>query len=323
MVTLEATTGNKRADSALRGLIGIYEVAFPGRIHGCYVEGSHADGTGLDTSDLDLELVFKERFASDVECEAANRLGSACADLSCVELDVSVVDEAGLAGGAHPLFKLASVLVYGEDIRDRVPLISIEAWTRNRMHAAYWLMNVVLGRPAPVRRPLMYPDPEDEFRGYVQRMVRLPDGREARSTRDLIRTTGWAATALIALRARQYVARKRDCHQLYRRYIGGEHADLLEDIYIYCRQHWLYLVPDARAEREQLLAICERALAFENDFLNTYHTYALAELRSTEEAARNAACTMLGRLPFDDAEVMEEVRRAAGVGTAASTVDAG
>lgn len=323
MVTLVATTGNERADGALRGVLGIYEVAFPGRIRGGYVEGSFADGTGLDTSDLDLKLVFKERFASDMECEAASHLGSACADLSCVELDVSVVDEAGLAEGAHPLFKLASILVYGEDMRDRVPLISIEAWTRNRMHAAYWLMNVVLGRPVPVRRPLRYPDPDDEFRGYVQRMVRLPDGHEAPSTRDLIRTTGWAATALIALRARQYVARKRDCHQMYQRYIGGEHADLLEDIYIYCRQHWRYLIPDTRADREQLRAICERALAFENDFLNTYHTYALAELRSTDETARNAVCAMLGRLPFDDAEVIEEVRRAGGMGAAASTVDAG
>ena len=311
------------ADSGLRGLIGIYEVAFPGRIHGCYVEGSHADGTGLDTSDLDLTLIFKERFSTDKEREAAERLAGACAELSGVELDASVVDEAGLAEGAHPLFKLASKLVYGEDIRGRIPLISIEAWTRNRMHAAYWLMNVVLGRPTPVRRPLRYPDADDEFRGYARRMVRLPDGREAPSTRDLIRTTGWAATALVALRAREYVVRKRDCYQMYRRYIGGEYADLLEDIYNYCRQRWHYLVPDTRAERKRLRAICERTCAFENDFLDMYRAYVLAELRSTDEAARGAACAMLVRLPFEDAEVIEEVRHAGGMGTATSVAGAG
>ncbi len=125
----------------------------------------------------------------------------------------------------------------------QLPLLPIEEWTRERMHAAYWLLVTVFNRPRGVTLPLGYPDAADEFFGYARRTLRLPTGVEVPSTRDLIRVTGWIATALLALQAHVYVARKKECHDSYSHYIGGPWATLLHDIYHRLRTQWGYLIP--------------------------------------------------------------------------------
>jgi hypothetical protein len=167
-----------------------------------------------------------------------------------------------------------------------------------------------------VRLPLAYPDPAGAFYGYDSRTVRLPDGAEARSTRNLIRVTGWAATALLAHQAGRYVARKRDCHATYRAAIGDEWSDLLADIYTRCRAEWNYLIPDDAADRRRLRAICERTLAFENQFLAIYRRYLLTELRGADDGHARQALWLLGQIPYDDDEVRAVVRARAEAGDA-------
>lgn len=172
-------------------------------------------------------LIFKDRFTDEDEAGAARQLGAYCASLSAFELDLEIIDEQRAARNAFPTLKLASVLLYGEDIRDQLALPPIGAWTRDRMHAAYWLIVQVFNRPPLVRDLLGYPQPDAAFFGYDQRTMRLPDGAQVRCTRDLVRVTGWAATALIALQTGTYVVRKRDCHLRYHELIGDEWSDLL------------------------------------------------------------------------------------------------
>ncbi len=215
-----------------------------------------------------------------------------------------MADEASLSGGASPQFKLGSALVYGEDIRERIPLVPMEVWTHDRMHAAYWLMISIFNRPKVVHLPLGFPDPNDAWLGYANRKARLPDGTEVPSTRNLIRSTGWAATALLALYARRYIVSKRECHTIYRAVINDEWAALFEDIYYYCREQWQYLLPQTDEDRQRLRAICERTLAFENYFLGVYKTYLLAQLGSADEGAISHAFWVLSQIVFDDAEVL-------------------
>lgn len=285
-------------------------MAFPGRVRTCYVDGSYADGSGVATSDVDLTLVFSGAFRDDEERQRAEALCEYCTLLSSVELDARVADEEGLRRGVSPSLKLAATLVYGEDMRDGVPLVSIEQWTRDRMHSSYWRVAHLFGRPLPLRYPVDYPDPNAEFYGYDRRTVRLAGGREAPSTRDLIRLVGWAATALIARKAGRYVARKRDCHVLYRELIGGEHAGLLDDLYALCRGRWQYLIPDDPAERRGLRDICARTLAFENDFLLEYRAFLLGELRGADAEGRRMALEALERAPLADEEVAAAARAA-------------
>ncbi len=233
--------------------------------------------------------------------------------LACYTACIEVNDEATLLrDGAHPSFVLGARLAYsadGDDIRPRVPLPPLTTWTRDRMCTSYWRLIKLFGRPEVVRYPLSYPDADDEFYGYLRRPLRLPDGREVACTRDLIRATGWAATALLAWRAGVYVGSKRDCHILYRQHIGGEWADLLTDIYELCARRWRYLIPDAPEERQQLRAICAVTLGFENDFLLACREYMLAELRSGEPERTSAARHALALLPFADDEITATLAR--------------
>ncbi|HKV85494.1 MAG TPA: hypothetical protein VJN88_13120 [Ktedonobacterales bacterium] len=302
---------SQAARDALRAVIAAYTAAFPGQARAVYVDGSHADRTDLATSDLDLTIIIKDAWQDERERAKAEGLTADLAAHAAVELDVGVVDEATMRDqGAHPTLKLASALVWGEDIRDRFAIMPIARWTRDRMHAAYWLTTRLYDRPIPVRLPLAYPDPDDEFFGYTRRLVRLPDGREVPCARDLIRSTGWAATALLAWRRGVYVARKRDCHALYREHIGDEWSDLLANIYDDCRTRWRYLIPPDDAERTQLRAICARTLAFENHFFAGYRRFLLDELRGADATGRAEAVKVQSILPLNDAEVAEALAAA-------------
>lgn len=304
-------TGTSRVDDILREVIGRFETSFPGRLRACYAEGSYADGSAVTTSDVDVTIVFRDTFRGAAEREAVEHLCASCAETSEIELDIGVIDEAQLRAGVFPSLRHVGLLIYGEDVREAMRVLPMEEWTRNRMHAAYWLITHLFGRDGAGHLPLDYPDRSASFFGYDSRRVRLPNGTETPSTRDLIRATGWAATALIALEAGAYVARKRDCHTTYQRLIGDEFADLLRDIYDNCRIRWQYLVPEAASERERLRALCTQTLSFENAFLARYKRYLLNELECTKADACDAALEMQRRTPFHDTDIRAAVVRAA------------
>ncbi len=310
-IRLVSTTGDAGVDTLLRQIVARFEVAFPGRVRGYYVLGSYGDASNVLTSDLDLDIIFKEVFAGKRERAQAYDL---CADLQArtdIELDLDAGDEETLRGGLSPNLKLASQCIYGDDIREQFPLIPLVTWTRDRMHSSYYRLGSLFGRTAPVRVPLTYPDPAGEFFGYDRRPMRLADGSLEPGARDLIRATGWAATALLAWRAGRYVARKSDCHRLYQALIGDEWAPLLRAIYEDCRQRWHYRIPTDPGDRALLRQLCARTLDFENAFLANYKTYLLGELRGADTEGRRFARETLARMPFDDTEVMRATEESA------------
>ncbi|GLV60900.1 hypothetical protein KDH_77190 [Dictyobacter sp. S3.2.2.5] len=293
-----------RIDAVVRKVIRLYETTFPDRIAACYVEGSYADQTWLPTSDLDLLIVFRGRFADDAARQAAKQTWAGN-EAGTHEVDISVIDEHSLREeGVYPSAKLGGRLLYGEDVLSLYPIVPIEEWARERMNAAYWLTINVYQRPIPVRLPLPFPDPADEFYGYTNRTVTLADGREVPCTRNLVRTTGWAATALLAFQAGQYVGRKRAGLRLYREHIGDEWTPLLAEIATFCRDRWQYLIPEALEERARLRSICQRALGFEQHFLTCYKPCLLNQLRSTNPAHVRFASWVQQQVPLDDPEVI-------------------
>lgn len=302
--------GEQLGQEAAQAVIAAFERAFPGRLRACYMLGSYADVSAIATSDLDLTLIFSATFESPDECAAAQRLANVCAEQAPVELDIEVEDEAALSHGAGPSLKMASIHIYGEDIRDQLPLIPLEEWTRNRMHTSWWRIARLFTRPAVITPPLEYPEPDQPFLGYTRRLITLPDGRMVHSTRDLIRLTGWAATALLALQCGVYVTRKRDAHTLYHERIGEPWDTLIADIYNLCRTDWSYLIPDNLEDRVRLHELCERTLLFERHFLTRYNPYLIAELQSGGERALEA-CEVMRRAPLSDMATLRELRRLA------------
>ena len=251
-ITLINSTHNKSIDAALCQIIALLNTRFPDRIHSYYIEGSYADDSGITTSDIDLLIVFKENFENEQESIEAETFALHCAVPYSVELDVAFSDEQGLSRGVSPNFKMGSILLYGQDIRSHVPLISLSEWTRDRMHSSCWRTTHLFNRKPVIAYPLDYPDPSAEFYGYDARKLRLPDGQEVNCTRDLIRLVGWSATALIVFKAGRYVARKSDCHKIYQECFQDEWGQFLQDIYEQCRGRWNYLIPKDGEERKML-----------------------------------------------------------------------
>lgn len=306
-IMLTKSTGYEQADLMLQKIVERFESTFPARMVGYYVEGSYADQTAVETSDLDLTVVFDERLSHKDEAIAEKLLADLEAN-SALELDISLIDEVTLRQRGDTSFKLGTRLVFGQDIRGSIPLMPLSDWARNRMHAAYWLMINVFERPHPVRAPLGFPREDDPFYGYANRPFQLADGREILTTRNLVRITGWIATARIAHEAQAYVVRKRNCYSTYEHLIGDEWTDLLAQIEQRCRTDWRYRIPESGKERDDLRMILTRTLAYENHFLGVYRCYLLSELGSNHTGAQLIALNFLNQIPFDDPTVMKAVR---------------
>lgn len=304
---LRVGLGDARMNEVLLAIVAELDAALGSEVVGYYVEGSQADGTAAAGSDVDLTLVVAERAPDDL-AELARGIARRAGEPRGVEVDLDVFRIEEMGAGLPPQLKLGGLHVYGDDVRDRFPLVPIDAWTRDRMHTSYWRVASLFGRPKVVRTPLDYPEPAGELFGYDGRRIRLADGREVPGTRDLVRHTGWMATALVALRAGRHVARKRDVPAAYREAIGDAWTDWLEELHLTCRQRWRYRIPKAPKESAQLCGLCARALGFERNFLAIYRAYLLRELRSPDVEAQLAALRPLAYAPWLDGEVERAVR---------------
>ncbi len=134
----QGTLGHPQVDSVVQEVIQVYEQHFPGQIAAYYVEGSYADQTSLPTSDIDLVIVFRSRFADADARHVAEQIWTSN-QVSTQEVDITVVDEDSLREGVRPNVKLGGRLIAGQDVCSLYPLLPIEEWARERMHAAYWL----------------------------------------------------------------------------------------------------------------------------------------------------------------------------------------
>lgn len=301
-VTLPTPLGNERVDLVLQAVIAIYEAAFPDQILGYYVDGSYADQTSVSGSDIDLTIVLDEGAAHDVP-DRIQQIASRCSALAKVEIDVGSSRPVDFAPGLPPQLKFGSVLLLGTDVRDRFPVMPMDAWTRDRMHTSYWRIASLFGRPKIVRRPLDYPDPRGEFYGYDARTIPFGGAQAVPSTRDLVRSVGWAATALVALRAGRYVTRKRDSHLAYRDVVGDGWTEWLDELMNACRQRWQYRVPETSADRQSLRRLCARTLAFERHYLVIYRRYLIGELRSADVERQLAALRPVTYAPWFDTAI--------------------
>lgn len=303
-IKLTNPVGNKQIDQILQGVIGVFERVFPNRIRGYYVIGSYANQTAVSTSDIDLCPLFKDAFLNDAECEKAWQVGWLCGDfISPVQVQAEPNDEKTLFNTPDTTaMKLASLLIYGEDIRPKLSLPSPEDYTRDAMLQPIWF-HYRIRKPDILTYPLTYPNIDDPYFGYVCRWMTSADGFSGDGTKELIQVTGLAARAIIVQKTKQYITSKKETFTLYREHIHDEWTDLLEDIYYKCRLEWAYKVPEKQKDQDHLRNICERVLAFENHFLDHYKIYVQQELEAISSNNRNATprfVRILSRIIFPD-----------------------
>lgn len=298
---LSFSTGAPAVDAILRGVIGLIELQFPGRVRGYYLQGGYADGSAVPASDIDLRVVFQGELGAE-EQERCTRLIDCCRLISPIALDSAPEGEASLLRVGAVRFQHGTRLLYGEDIRPQVPLKPLAAYVRDTLHTAFLLSARVRGNPPVLSMPLDYPDPAGEFYGYDRRRQRGSDGWVGAGTKDLVATATAIASGLVGL-AGHYTTSKTDSVAQYRRQIGGAWADYLDEVMDLCRGRWGYRVPDSPEERVRLRELCRRSLAFEHAFFTRYHAYLAEALTTGDTADAQLAARRLERLRFDDAEV--------------------
>jgi predicted nucleotidyltransferase len=280
-ISLLYTTGHKRIDDIIRGLIGIFEAAFPDRIRACYLAGSYADGSAVPLSDIDIRLVFKGGFQDEEEMVRVRCVRDDCRLLSPIDIDLPPLSEERLMhddNWVHEAIgiKLAGVLLYGEDIRASLHLPGFEVYTRKITAAPIHFLARFHGGP-PLTFPLTYPDSGGAFYGYDEL-----DSSGERSTKMLVHIAGFTASCILALRAGLMVMKKSDWLAAYTKSIGDEWTTFLETLYTKCKLAWGYRIPDGQSDRQILRDLCRQALIFENHYLTIYREYLLAQLRGDD-----------------------------------------
>ena len=284
-VFLEYSVKDKKISRVISTVIQDFENRLPNRILGYYLLGSYTDGLAVEGSDIDIVFLFKDEMTSDDKRSIKTYLAET-PKIDSIELDIVPVDEKFLYHNTRQwdeniLFregvvnlKLASAHVYGRDDRDKISLPVIEDYIRVTMHTPYHFLYRARKSFKKTTFPLQYPDSEDEFYGYVT----LRGGQE--STKQMISIVGWICTALVALRGKEYVGKKSDFVSSYKNHVGGGNVSFVEDLYVLCRNEWNYVVPKNKEERSKLKYLCEKILAFENDFLEVYRKYLEGEVRT-------------------------------------------
>lgn len=300
------STGDHRCDRITQGLIGIFEIAFPGRVLGVYLRGSHASGSSIAGSDLDLYVLFQGQFADRAEFDRARALSDHCAQLSPILLEIIVIGERilQLSEGVSTALdlKLGTRLLYGVDVRPGLPEFEPDSYRRSVVHTPFNSYRfAVQRRDADVLTyPLGPPDPDGAFFGFDQWAMPGPDGVERPSTKLLVATVGWTATAIIALRTGRYVRDKAACADLYRREVADEWTELVVRTHDLCRNRWRYGIPAGDHEREQLGDLCRRAVDFQNHFLLLYRDYQQAEIASGDLDRQRLAERRLAEVSWSD-----------------------
>ncbi|MBZ4421776.1 nucleotidyltransferase domain-containing protein [Myxococcus sp. RHSTA-1-4] len=302
-LSLVGLTEDMHVNAVLYGFIGLCQMVFPGRLRSVYLLGSHATSEAVEDSDIDLVLVFKERF-QEGEKERAERLRHYVGPLARFPLDLSAVEEARLLEQGEVNLKLSSVLLAGEDLRERIPLMPMDRWLRYCMHRPYMFIERARARAEgePLRYPLGYPDPRGELYGYDHREAMDARGQLHRGFKELVTLACRLATVEVASKAGRHTSSKQDAIEAHRQHVNDAWTPLFMDIYE-CRKRWGYRVPEAPADREHLRALCARMLEAENHFLAGYRDYLLAEVRRGELPDRLLAVQRLGDILYPGDEV--------------------
>lgn len=303
MIVLRNSTGNQQVDSILRGLISLYEMVFPEHIRGYYLLGSYMDASAGAISDIDLYIVFKQGFLNLDEEKKADDLREASALLSPIRLDIPLLSEEQLQPEDVRL-KVASRLMYGEDIRDKLPLPTKETYHR---YITQWPLHFFrrIHQREVLHFPLHYPQPDGPFYGYTT--ITIPPWYPPliqQGTKEFVAAACWTATALVALQAGQYVGKKADAIKVYAELIADEWTTFLQDVYIQCDRQWEYRVPDEMSDRVVLERLCRRMIAFENHYLSIYKAYLLQQLQGSERDAILFATKQLQEVIYPDQEVV-------------------
>lgn len=304
MAAVTMTLGDARIDRVLPDFVGALELTFPARLRAMYISGSYASRTSTPASDLDGMVIFRGRLR-DGEREIFASLARSQSRSQGMHLDlVPRGEEEWFATGEHSAKTASRVLVYGEDVSDRVRPAPLWRHVFDLMQGSWFYLGHLRGG-LPLRVPLDYPDPDGEFYGYERNGRKTDEGWTQPGTKALVAGVTLAASTLVGIRAEVAIVRSGDSVTAYKQEIGDAWSPWIEELYQRAKQRWAYQVPSDPADRQVLRALCAHALAFENSYLAVCRDYLQDEREQPDPERRALAVEGLSRIDFQSLEVSE------------------
>lgn len=271
-IVLTTLTNNPIVDTLLRTIIHSFEQTFPNRVRGYYLIGSYAEDTAVPLSDIDLFVLFANDFESSEEEELSRHQSQHCAKMSRIRLDINTFSE-GKLSELHPIprtgLKLGSSLLYGTDIRARVPLPPLSEYRAALIKGTRYFMSL-LRNGAHITSSVNYPDINAPYYGYTKKNI--PEWYPSTTrfgTKELVATSTRIASTIVAHKSQIYVPGKKASVMLFQN-TNNPWAQFVYDIYHRCKLDWKYRVPRAKRDQQYLNHLCQQMLAFENMFLQHY-----------------------------------------------------
>ena len=201
---LSASTGNPQIDALLRGLVGIYQMAFPEGLRCLYVVGSYSDGSAVPGSDLDVGVVFNEPLTEE-HLAQFRHITQSLALISPIRLDCGTVNPKRFTSGIPAGLK-AALVVFGENVFANLPLEPLEQALRRGMSNTFHSLYVLRQRDDRLVYPLNYPDPTGEYYGYDRWGTYLGERTFGPGVRSLVNSVTLMATCLVMMQTGQRVA---------------------------------------------------------------------------------------------------------------------
>lgn len=155
--------------------------------------------------------------------------------------------------------------------------------------------------------PLTYPDPNEQFYGYDRRQLKTADRTIHPGIKDLALIVYGAAYSLTLLKANRYAGtgKKSEIALHYREQIGDRWTPLIEAIDQQCCKQWVYLIPTAPEQQQQLRILCEQTLGFENHFLSKYKAYLITHIQKADSFVQLKYVQQLERLIYYDHNILD------------------
>lgn len=264
---LVAMTGEREVDDSIASIVRAYEDGLPDLALAYYLTGSWADGTAVGLSDIDLSILFATTPADREIRERGIEIWSSLSSPIHLDVVMRAIDTLPSRPSEIVSLKSASRLMYGTDVRDRLPWPSLAAYLADVTERAYDFVGRVLRGIEDVAPPLDYAAPTEEFYGYDRKRVPWYPAGVERGSKELVTAATRIATAVVALRTGRFVGSKEQSVRLYRETVGDEWADFLELLYEKGKLEWEYQMPTDPVDREMLRNLTERMLGFEEHFL--------------------------------------------------------
>lgn len=289
-VPLTQTTKDARLDDLLGRVLADLFSVFGDRLFSCYAVGSAFDGSGVQSSDVDLHLLFRGSHSALLK-QAVAVYSRQLSQRHGVDLDLIPFFESDINPWADVRTKLGGLRIAGVS-NETLVLPPMAEYVRDNMHRAYFYMARARRFPDCLCHPVAAPDKDDAYCGYNSRTH--DDGSP--STKELVVVAGWLSTALISRAGGCYIASKAASYAGYRQHINDEWTAHLQDVFELVRGKWNYRVPDDEAEQNRLAQICRRQVEFENHFLCRYREFLEGEIATAPAPHNDRARRFLSEL---------------------------